>query len=340
MNRETVLLRSALSSLNDGVSVVDRQGQLLFFNAAARRLFDSRLMKHRPKDWCRVFGLYLPDQKTYFPMSELPLVRALQGEDASAVEIYVLNEKKPSGAWISVSGSPIRDASGQLIGGVAVFQDITDRKKAEQDIVEISGREQRRIGQDLHDGLCQTLLASQFTSRILKEKLRMKQADKALECLNEIQGYLSQSLAQADVIARGLYPVELESHGLLSALIELTRNYSRIYRVNVRWQGPRRLRVSDPVLSTHLYRIAQEAVSNAIKGGKAKEVILRLTQSARATRLMISDNGCGIPSTPVRHGMGLRLMAYRARIISAHLQFRRLKSGGTQVVCTVGGTSK
>jgi len=253
--------------------------------------------------------------------------------------MFVRNAKAPDGAWISINSRPIRDGKKRSLGGVAVFQDITERKKAEQEIVEISGREQRRIGQDLHDGLCQTLLAAQFSSRVMKEKLRQRQTGEVLECLKEIQGYLSQSLAQADVIARGLYPVELESHGLLSALIELARNYSRMYRVDVRWQGPRTLRVSDPVLSTHLYRIAQEAVSNAIKGGKARHVGLRLVQNKRAIQLTVTDDGCGISPNPSRHGMGMTLMAYRAHLISARLTFHRQKSGGTRVTCSVGGKS-
>jgi len=338
MNRETVLLRSALNCLSEAVAVSDKDGQLLFFNKANHRYFDSRLMARRPRQWSKSFGLYLPDQKTPFPLNDLPLIQAIRGKETNAVEMYVRNAKRPQGDWLSVGGRPVRDSKGRIIGGVAVIRNITDRKKSEQDIVEISGREQRRIGQDLHDGLCQTLLAGQFALRILTEKMHHHDMKQAAECVAEIRSHLNHALAQADVIARGLYPVELEARGLQAALIEMVRNYSRIYRVAVSCSVLRSLQISDPVLSTHLYRIAQEAVANAIKSGRATRIQVNLRRNARALRLVVTDNGCGISKEAQRNGMGLQLMAYRARIISARLTFERVKTGGTRVCCVVGGS--
>jgi len=333
MNPDSVLLRSVLDSLGEGVAVADLQGRLLAFNKTARRFFDPSLMRKPPKNWPKSFGLFLPDAKTPFPMNELPLVRAIRGLNTDPLEMFVRNAQVPAGAWLSLTGRPIRDASGRLLGGVAVFHDITERKKTEHEIVEISGREQRRIGQDLHDGMCQILLAAQCLNQVLEEKIRQDKPSEALGCVQEIREHLSHALAQADVIARGLYPVELEARGLMAALIELAQNYSRIYRVQVRFLKQKPVHVEEAMLATHLYRIAQEAVSNAIKGGRATRVRIQLTVQKRGVRLSITDNGCGISKAIKRKGMGLMLMSYRAQLISARLVFQSMPRGGTKVLC-------
>lgn len=328
-----ILLHSALESIDEGVAVSDADGRLLAFNAAAARTFDKRNLHKPPVAWPKTFGLYLSDQKTLFPWRELPILRAVRGENTDQLEMFVRNAKVPEGCWISVTGRPVRDRRGTLIGGVAVFRDITERKRAEHQVAEVLGREQRRIGQDLHDGLCQTLLAAQFTSRVMAQKLKEGNVPGAHECLSEVKEHIRNSLAQADMLARGLFPVELETRGLMAALEELARNMSRMYRIDCRFVCPRPVQVRRAETATHLYRIAQEAVSNARKGGKAQRIVIRLDQRRDGVRLGITDNGVGISTRRRRRGMGLSLMHYRARLISARLAIRRRPRGGTQVVC-------
>jgi signal transduction histidine kinase len=335
MRYPPTLLPSIVSSVAEGIVVSDAKGNLLIFNKAARRIFDPKLMNRHFRQWPRRFGLYLSDGKTFFPVDDLPLIRAIRGKNTDGLELFVRNHRVPHGIWINLSGRPLLDAAGKVIGAVALFRDITESKKAEQDIVEISGREQRRIGQDLHDGLCQTLLATQFTLRVLAGSISKTKAAKVDECLEEMREHLRNAIAQADVIARGLYPVELDTQGLMAALSELARNMSRIYRIDCAFECPKPVKIPTPTTASHLYRIGQEAVSNAIKGGKAARIRIRLEQKPKTICLSILDNGRGMPKGPCRNGMGLALMAYRARMINATLKIQRRAKRGMQVVCAV-----
>jgi len=327
------LLKSVLSSIGEGVIIADAHGRILMFNEAASRFFDPRLIHCKPDQYAQTFGLFLADGKTPAANRDLPLHRGARGEHTDHVQLFVRNSRVPQGAWINTSGRPLRNAQGRLIGSVAVFRDITEFKHAEQEIVEISGREQRRIGQDLHDGLCQTILAAQFTGRVLAEKMRGRALRPLRADLREMQEHLHNAIAQADVIARGLYPVELDTQGLMAALKELAPNMERTYHIRCRFVCPKPVKIARPGTASHLYRIAQEAVFNAIKGGGAKQILIRLTGRRGQGTLSVVDNGCGISPNPRRRGMGLALMAYRARMINATLDIERRKSGGTRVLC-------
>ena len=332
--RNLSLLRSVIGSLGEGVVVANAQGRLLIFNDVARRYFNPRLMRRKPPQWSHAFGLFAHDEKTPFAVKDLPLIRALRGENTDGLEMFVRNARVPRGVWLELSGRPIRDAAGKIIGAVAIFRDVTDSKKAEREIVEISGREQRRIGQDLHDGLCQTLLAAQFTVKALSGMLPVK-SRQPRRCLREVQEHLKNAVHQADAITRGLYPVELDTRGLMAALEELALNMSRVYRVECRLFCPRLVKIADSAQASHLYRITQEAVFNAIKNGKARHITIRLQQIKKETQLSVIDDGVGISKKRNRTGMGLILMAYRARIINAELSIRKMTRGGTAVRCVV-----
>jgi signal transduction histidine kinase len=212
--------------------------------------------------------------------------------------------------------------------------EVAHRLKAEKTILEISHREQRRLGQDLHDGLCQILAGV----RLMCEDLSRKLAGRSLPEQKDadlIESRLSDALAQADTLSRGLYPVELEANGLMAALEEMAVKLSGVFPVACHFRCPKPAYVSDASVANHLYRIAQEAVMNAIKGGKAKRVTVRLTKSGSKILLSVTDDGIGIGNNIPRKGMGLTIMAYRARMIDATLNFYSRRSGWTRVSCSM-----
>lgn len=127
------ILNSVLTSMGDGVVVADEHGKFLFFNPAAEQILGFGAMETDPTEWSEVYGLYLPDQVTVYPPFELPLARAMRGESVLATEMFVRNEKSPQGTWISATARPLRNDADELCGGVAVFQDVTQRKRAEED---------------------------------------------------------------------------------------------------------------------------------------------------------------------------------------------------------------
>lgn len=212
-----------------------------------------------------------------------------------------------------------------------VIQDITERKRLEKKILEVSDREQRRIGQDLHDGLCQLLTATTFATKALQQKLAEAGNVEAKEA-GEIAELLRRANGDARKVARGLHPVELESDGLTAALRELSFNVQSLFNIACRFDCGPAIALTDNSKAVHVYRIAQEAVNNALKHSHAKHIGIILTQSNGSLALTVNDDGIGLPSQPrERRGMGLNIMAYRARMIGGALHVRPGAGGGTVV---------
>jgi PAS domain S-box-containing protein len=126
---QTGLLESILHQMGDAVIVADTDYRFLIFNPAAERMFGTGASEVQAEGWSRTYGLYLPDQVTEFPADELPLARSIRGELVDELEMFVRQEKAPDGVWIKVNGRPLRNAAGELVGGVIVCRDITETKK-------------------------------------------------------------------------------------------------------------------------------------------------------------------------------------------------------------------
>jgi signal transduction histidine kinase len=212
--------------------------------------------------------------------------------------------------------------------------EVEQRLQAEKTILDISGREQRRLGQDLHDGLCQLLAGTRLAALEVKKRLEAKSIPEASDVAT-LESNMADALAQADSISRGLYPVELESNGLMAALEELSAKISRIFPATCQFICWQPVLIPDGNVNLHLYRIAQEAVMNSIKGGKAKRINIRLKRRGSRVILSIADNGIGFQSATLRQGMGLKIMSYRAKMINASMQFKSHLNHGTVVTCSL-----
>ncbi len=232
------------------------------------------------------------------------------------------------------------DANGLWVGGELVHsrwfvRDITVRKRLEREILESSEREQQRIGHDLHDGLGQHLHGLSFLSALLEKSLKEDRSPHVKE-VARLNKYLKEALKLARGLARGLMPVESDPQGLMLALRELARRTRGLYRVDCRFQCLRPVLIRRQIAASHLYRIAQEAVNNAIKHGKPTRLRIHLSASPQHIILGVRDNGAGICLTgkPCK-GMGLHIMQYRADAIYGSLVVRPHPEGGTEVLCTV-----
>ncbi|SEM01130.1 Histidine kinase [Syntrophus gentianae] len=217
---------------------------------------------------------------------------------------------------------------------LAIVRDITRRKRLEREILEISGREQRRIGQDLHDSLCQHLAGIGFMGKVLEKKIaehrELEPAD-----VSEIVELIDQAITMTRGFARGLNPVRLEAEGFRMALCSLAGNVEKLFGISCPVRYEDNIRIFDPAVATHLYRIVQEALNNAIKHGKADTVTVALRQREDVIVLSISDNGCGIRKAVNQgKGMGLNIMEYRASMIGASLEIADGETGGTRVTCS------
>jgi two-component system CheB/CheR fusion protein len=222
-----------------------------------------------------------------------------------------------------------RAGSGTEVESVA--RDITERSHLEREILETSNREQRRIGHDLHDGVCQQLVAIAYRMDIVGEQLDEKGVPESAE-LTRIGGLLNEAIQQTRGVARGLFPVRLAESGLESALEELAANINNLFKIQCEFKCEKSLPSLDSTLSLHLYYIAQEAVSNAVRHGKATQVNISLTGAGDRFMLEIQDNGSGF-RLPLHEssGMGIRIMRYRARVIGATLNLKSEPNRGTQI---------
>ncbi len=217
-----------------------------------------------------------------------------------------------------------------------IIRDITERKRLEQEILDISEKEQQRIGQDIHDDLCQQLAAIGCLAKVSLQRLQQTQSDVA-PGLAEIVRLISSANTRAREMSRGLVPVVLEAGGLMSALGELASSTEKIFRISCRFWCEEQVMISHNLTATQLYRIAQEAVANALKHSGANRIEISLNLSDGRVILRVRDNGVGIAITPAdsNSGMGLLTMTHRAKTLSGKLTIEQDEFGGTLVMCSV-----
>jgi two-component system, LuxR family, sensor kinase FixL len=258
--------------------------------------------------------------------------RLLKGQRASSlIEKRYIHKLGPV-VWGRTTASLIRDKSGHPLYFIAHIQDVTERRRLEGEILEISDREQRRIGQDLHDGLCQQLVSTAFASNRLSQQLATKAPSEA-GTARQIAGWLDEAISQSRALARGLYPVKLEADGLASALQELAEYVNERFGITCTLENMEAVSLVDNAVATHLYRIAQEAVINAVKHSKAGRILIKLTSKDGNISVRVEDDGVGIPDG-IANGMGLHIMQYRTRMIGGSLKIEHGTNGGTVVVCS------
>jgi signal transduction histidine kinase len=215
---------------------------------------------------------------------------------------------------------------------------LEERRQMEQDIVRVSEHEQQRIGQDLHDGLCQQLAAIGLAVRALADDLKTRDTTAAHDA-DQIEESIQQAVLEARSLARGIFPVHVDRAGLSPALQDLARSTSRLTGVKIEVRELAEVQIEHPDTAMHLYRIAQEAVANGVRHGGAQHIIISLLISGSSVELRIEDDGTGMPdfsaaaARPRSGGMGLRTMRYRAQMLGAHLDILPRTGGGTCVSC-------
>lgn len=213
----------------------------------------------------------------------------------------------------------------------ALNNEMQERRRLEEEILSISEREQQRIGHDLHDSLCQHLTGVALAGEVLSEQLAAKSLPEA-KAMDHIVKLVEGAIDLTRTLARGLHPIELEGEGFTDALRELAGTITEGFKTPCAFECDRPVEIREPGVATHLYRITQEAITNAVKHSNAKKIVVRLEAGPDDLTLTISDDGVGMPPK-IPGGMGLRTMAYRASVIGATFSVERLLSRGTRVTC-------
>jgi len=232
---------------------------------------------------------------------------------------------------VEISLSPLETEEGVLVS--SAIRDISERKRLEKSILDISAREQRRIGQDLHDGLGQLLTGVAFMSKVQEQRLAEREAPEAADA-TKIVSLVNDAIRKTRELSRGLLPVVSDSFGLMSALQRYAGEIQDLFGVSCRFHCEVPVLIHDEAKATHLYHIAQEAVNNAIKHGHSKNILMHLYAGQDRGTLIVRDDGVGISPLPSNHcGMGLHIMKYRAGMIGGALELRRDSLNGTIVTC-------
>lgn len=319
-----------LSHLQEGVILLDSTGRTLFTNPAAQRLTAFQPFSDilSPDVW----HAFLPDGLTPFPPEDFPARRCFQGETVSQADMVIRPPHAAEAFNLHVTAVRVAEVQGVSSGCLLFLWDVTAHKHLEKDVLEISGVEKKRLGQELHDGVCQILTGIKFMCNVLVGKLAAKEAPEASD-VTEIQYLVSQALMEADTIAKGMFPVRLEADGLTSAMEELAAHTARLYRISCRFLGETRSSPTNRQVALHVFRITQEAITNAVKHGRAKNIAVWLSQTNERFTLIVKDDGRVQAQPASRNGMGLRIMRYRADQIGATLHTEQLADGGTLLSC-------
>lgn len=295
--------------------------------------------------WKEILG-YAPDElqdnrsewiERVHPEDRDRLVKAKQVclESGSSFKLeYRMRHRDGGYRWILCRALLDRDADGRPLRLTGAHTDITENKRLEQEILAISEREQRRIGQDLHDGLGQQLTAIELMLHTIRSDLEGDRPDVAGQ-LGQMSRFLRDAITQTRSLAHGLTAFMLDATGLQSALADLAERTSAVGRISCVFECPDQVTLEESSAAGHLYRIAQEAVGNALRHAQATKITIRLEQTASSVVLSVIDDGRGFARSPSSGGIGLRVMEHRANAIGADLTVDRGPDAGVVVTCTL-----
>jgi PAS domain S-box-containing protein len=322
---------SAVAATLDGVWEVRFPGSDSYFSARF-----AAILGLKPEDLAQTFASWParlhPEDRVRFLDSYQAF---LDGGGSSFSNEHRLRHQDGTYRWVLARALLVRDAEGKPLRLTGALTDLTERKQLEKEVLRISDREQWRIGQDLHDGLGQQLTAIEFMCQSLRSDLASARPDLANQVSRMCQ-FLRDAISQTRSLAHGLTPFMLDATGLQAALSELAHRTHSLGRVACRFECPSPVLLKDSEVAGHLYRIAQEAVGNALKHAGASEIVISLEARDEVIRLEIADDGRGLSrGRKSVQGIGLQVMRHRANAIGADLTLDTKRGQGSGVICTL-----
>ncbi|PKD42913.1 PAS domain S-box protein [Rhodohalobacter barkolensis] len=323
--------RSILRTTVDAIITIDRHAQIRTFNKAAEDLFlykaseviGKNVKLLMPQPYRREHDDYINNYHNTGHKKIIGIGREVTGlrKDGSSFPMYLAVSE------VNVNGQ-------RLYTGIV--RDITEQRRLEQEVLRISEHERHRIGQDLHDGLGQMLTGISLINRNIANSLRDENHPLAEE-VDDITRLVKEADEYARSLSRGLIPVEFEGQGLKAALERMMKNAEKLFNITCKLEAPDNLQFEDSTNLTHLYRVVQEATSNAVKHGNASEVHISIDSDEERLVIKIEDNGTGFSDDwEEERGLGVRIMHFRSQLIGANLEIGSSgKLGGAAIIVTL-----
>jgi PAS domain S-box-containing protein len=323
-------LQAVVDTAVEGIITINERGIVDSMNDAAERMFGYRADEVIGRN----VSLLMP--APYREHHDGYLARYLETGQAKIIGIgrEVMGQRQDGTVFpLDLSVSEVKLGERRIFTGLV--RDLTERKRLEAAVTSSAEQERGRIARDLHDGLGQELGGALFLSNLLQRDLQEHGAPEA-ERAAQIHGLVEKALADVREISRGLYPVPPEPDGLMTALQNLADRVTRDCRIECAFDADSAVLLDDPILATHLYRIAQEAVNNALKHSGGSRIDIRLASTAHSLEVSVRDHGTGLPQNPpASNGLGWQTMKHRAQLIGGRLSVQNVSGGGALISCAV-----
>lgn len=322
--------RSILRTTVDAIITIDNRGSVRTFNKAAEDLFQYKssevigenVKMLMPQPYRREHDDYMDNYHKTGERKIIGIGREVTGKkkDGTTFPMYLAVSE------VNVNGQ-------RLYTGI--IRDISEQRRLEQEVLRVSEHERHRIGQDLHDGLGQMLTGITLINKNIAASLKDEGHPLAKD-VDEITDLLKEADEYARGLSRNLVPVELDKSGLVAALQRLATNAERLFNIDCELKNTLNIQFDDPTSLTHLFRIVQEATSNAVKHGNASKVQVDMQSDDAKLTIKIEDNGTGFaPDWDQHKGLGVRIMKFRSRLIGANLEISDSSLGGAAIIVTL-----
>lgn len=312
-------LEGVFNSITDSIILLDKSGKILNINEKGA----YRLQRSKESLFGVIFWDVFRDD-----VARNRRARFERVIETGHPEIF---DDSRDGLFFEITIYPIFGLGGEVDRAAFYAKDVTERITLEKRILEVAENERLRIASDLHDGLGQNLTGLSFLIGGLKKKLEKKSMQE-VTLMTPILNLVKESVSQAQSLARGLYPVNLDKHGLVMALEEMAENTRGLFNVECSVQRNQHITIENLQTATHLYYIAREAVTNAVKHSGAENIHILLTSDSSFFIMRILDDGEGINEADGEEGgIGLKTMQHRAKLIRADLDVENRDEGGLQV---------
>ena len=350
---------------------IDASGVIRDFNRHAAELWGREpALGDTDQRFCGSFKMFRPDG-TFMPHDQCPMAEVVSGKRSAVYDGEVRIERPDgSHVTVLVNIRPLKNDRGEVTGAINCFYDITERKQMEAaleksknllekrvrertrelrganeeleaeiarrkglegEILEISDREQQRLGQELHDGLCQHLTAVAFMARSVALRLKNHSVIE-VDDVDNIAKLVNDAVTNTRDLSRALHRVDIDALGFIDALRDLVDR--KIWKIPCQLEVDPSFHIEDDTAASQLYLIAREAVINANKHAQARGIVVEMRCRQNGIVLSVTDDGVGFQKQPKSApGLGLPIMKYRAHSIGGRLEIESPKKGGTRVAC-------